>query len=136
MNGIVRFVDAGLTDAERRIARRLPPAVIDDPWVTRVVESGVLARALSRVIRLGGAAIASSHAAAIVRAAAASWRHAAWAARRRTVGLCLLVAVTTHVLLVGALRPPAGWLWLILPGVVAVVGLVLLAASAAPSAES
>ena len=136
MTGIARFVDAGLTDAEQRIASRLPPPVIDDPWVARVVESGVLARALTWSIRSGRSAVATSRAVAIVRVTTTSWRHAPWAARRRTAGLCLLVAVITHVVLVGALNRPVGWLWLILPGIAAMVGFVLVAASVPPSGRS
>ena len=126
MNGIVRFVSAGWADAERRIARLLPPSVVDDPWVTHVVASGVLARSLARVMRAGRAAMVSSRAAAIGRATTVSWGHAAWPARRRALGLCLLVAVATHVMLVGAVHFPVGWLWLILPGIVAMVGIILV----------
>ena len=132
MNEIARFVNAGLTDAETRIVRRLPPATIDDPWVTRVVASGVLARGLSWVIRTGRRAVATSRVAAIVGGATASWQNTGWAARRWAAGLFLLAAVITHVSLTVAAQDPAGWLWLVLPGIAAMVAVVLIVASAAP----
>jgi EamA domain-containing membrane protein RarD len=129
MNALSRFLDAGLADAERRIARRLPPPLTDHPWVANVVASGTVARGIARVIAAGRASLGSSRVVALLRPLAASWREADWAAQRRGLGVLLLTAVATHLVLVLASTTPRGWLWLILPGMASAVGLLLLAAA-------
>ena len=129
MNALSRFLDGGLADAEQRIARRLPPPLTDHPWVAHVVASGIVARGIARVIAAGRASLGSSRVLARLRPLAASWQAADWASQRRGLGVLLLAAVATHLVLVLASTAPRGWLWLILPGIAAAVGLLLLAAA-------
>jgi hypothetical protein len=134
-SGLAQFVRLGFRDAEARLLRRLPPPVIDDPRVVATVSSSVVVRALSWVLDRSIAAIESSAAAGRYRSLAASWLAAHWAVRRRGVGLLLLVAVSVHVLLVWTQTDQIGWFWLIVPGMVAIVGLVLLSTGVSPRAE-
>ena len=102
----------------------------DDRRVLSVIESGVIVgridRALSRIWRGAGDSVAVSAATRWV----AAWRGLGRSTQRFAAGLTLVVAVATHLLLAIATETPAGWLWLILPGLaLAIGGLLLLASS-------
>lgn len=131
MSGLARFVKEGLGDADRRISRRLPPAVIDHPFVFEAIGSGVTAAWVARVAAIGRAACESSIALGALRSMQSSWRSAHWSARRRTLGLLLLTAVAVHGALAVWVDRPAGWIWTIVPGLIAAIAVLLLLSSTA-----
>ena len=136
MNGLGRFVNAGLGEADQRIGRRLPPAVTDHPWVLDAIDSGVTARWVGRVITMGRAASESSVALHALRTMRSTWQSAHWSSRRRTVGLMFLTAVAVHGALVIWDERPVGWIWMIVPGLSAASGvLLMLASTASPNGD-
>ena len=57
------------------------------------------------------------------------WRLLGWPVRRLLAGTVLLIGTAVHVGLTGWQTAPPGWLWLIVPGIAATCGLLLVAAS-------
>lgn len=100
--------------------------------VTSVIESsavfGVLDRAIGCVWRAARVSAVAAAAAQIVTV----WRSLDTPLRRFAAGTMLVAAVAAHILLILATQVPPGWIWLILPGVYAAVGLLLIAASGFP----
>lgn len=132
MSSFAQFVRAGLDDADERIARRLPPDVIDHPWVRDSIGSGIVSGWIARAVAMARAACGSSIALAAVRTAQSAWAAAHWSARRRTIGLLLLTAVAVHAALMSWNGPPAGWIWTIVPGLTTALAVLLLIASVTP----
>lgn len=99
--------------------------------VVRLIESsrvfGVADRALGGVGRAAG----SSRVVGAATRTVTKWRGLAPSMRRRATGAALIVAVVVHVGLTMSHETPPGWFWLILPGFVAALGGLLLAASGA-----
>ena len=126
MTSFKRFVESGLEDAERRIADRVPPPVRDHPLVIDVVASSSIARVFLRGAGLLGVAAGSSVAARFTRQLIETWRGADWRARYRSSGATLVIAVLVHVLLLWLQGLPAGWLWSIIPAMIAAIGIVLM----------
>jgi hypothetical protein len=129
MSGLARFVREGLDEADRRISRRLPPAVTDHPFVFDAIAAGVAAGWVARLAAIGRAACESSIALGALRSMQSTWRAAHWSARRRTLGLLLLTAVAVHGALAMWGDRPAGWIWAIVPGLIAAIAVLLLLAS-------
>lgn len=64
----------------------------------------------------------------------ASWLREAWgglprASRRHAIGTALLAGVATHIGLTAWQELPAGWLWLLVPALIAGIGALCLLAS-------
>ena len=102
---------------------------LDDRRVTRVVESSLLFGLADRALARAWHAAASSVAVVLVRRVAAAWREVPASRQRFTAGLALLAAAATHVALMLTGPVPPGWLWLLLPGLFATAGLMLMALS-------
>lgn len=100
--------------------------------VAAVIESslvyGLLDRALGSVWR----AASTSVAAAKTTEVASAWIGLDTSARRLAVGTMLIGAVVTHIAFVLVTQVPAGWLWLVLPGIFGAIGLLLVAAAGLP----
>jgi hypothetical protein len=128
MSGLARFVREGLGDADRRISRRLPPAVTDHPFVFDAIGAGVAAGWIARLAAIGRAACESSIALGALRSMQSAWGSAHWSARRRTLGLLLLTAVAVHGTLAMWGDRPAGWIWTLVPGLIAAIAVLLLMA--------
>ena len=102
-----------------------------DRRVAAVIESSVVFGALDRSLALVWRAVRGSAVAARVIAMVTTWRGAAMRPRRRAIGTALVAAVVTHLLLTLATQVPPGWLWLIVPGLTAAIGGLVIAASGA-----
>ena len=126
-SGIWRFVANGVRDAERRLQRVSQRDAPLDPEVVRTIEHSAVVRSLDAALAWLRDAGQSSALLSRARAMWTGWRARPFAARRRQTGGMLLIAVLVHVLLTAAVGPAPGWLWLILPGLVAAAGLLLLA---------
>jgi hypothetical protein len=85
---------------------------------------GVFDRALGRVWQ----SASSSVAVAIATEAASAWSGLDTRVRRVAVGTMLIVAVACHIVFTLVTQVPAGWLWLVLPGIIGAIGLLLVAA--------
>lgn len=107
---------------------------IDDPRVVRALESSVLLGAVSGVMHRLWHAAAHSRVAGRMAGARAEWERHRRAERRLAFGLMLLVAAATHVVLVITHGIPAGWLWIVPPGMAASLGLLYAWTSEAPRA--
>ena len=126
MGNLRRFVEFGVTDAETRFAQRLPSPVRDHPLAIDVVGSSAIARFLSRGAHLLRVAADSSLAWRFTRSMADAWSNADWRWRHRSAGVVLVVAVLVHIVLLWLQGLPPGWLWSIVPVIVAAIGIVLM----------
>ncbi len=88
---------------------------------------GLADRALNLVCRAAGSSAIAASAARVI----ASWRAQPVSTRRFFSGVMLVAAVPVHVGLMVWQETPPGWLWLILPGIVLMMGLLLIVASGA-----
>ena len=102
---------------------------LDDRRVIRVVESSLMFGLADRALARAWHAAASSVALVVAWRVAAAWREVPASRQRRTAGLALLAAVATHVSLMLTGPVPPGWWWLLLPGLFATAGLMLMALS-------
>ena len=104
--------------------------IADDSRATAVIEASAVVRAADLVTARVRTARASSRLAALASSAVASWAALTWSSRRLAVGLMLIVAPVVHVML--SLSSPSaqpGWIWLVIPGLSAVIGVLLVAGS-------
>lgn len=108
----------------------------DAPRVVATIESSVVVRAAERVLTLARLAAGSSRAAAVTARAATAWTRLAPPEQHFAGGVTLLAAVAVHVFLTVRHGVPAGWWWLILPGMAAASGLLLALASAQAGRKS
>lgn len=92
-----------------------------DAAVTRVFEQSALVRTIER----GGRAVAAAASRSRLIAAGREWYSAA-AVR---LGHLLLAATITHIVLMLVIAQPFSWLWLILPSIVAAIGVILVLTS-------
>jgi len=103
-----------------------------DRRVAAVIESslvyGLLDRALGSVWRAASTSVAAAKAAEL----ASAWIGLDTSVRRFAVGTMLIVAVVTHIAFVLVTQVPAGWLWVVLPGIFGAIGLLLVAAPGLP----
>lgn len=90
----------------------------DDRAVIAVVERSAIAMAIARA--------AASLRRAASRSAALTALQPVLEASRTRPGVVVLGAVSTHVLVMGAIARPDGFYWLLLPALFAAAGLVLL----------
>lgn len=99
---------------------------IDDPRVARALESSVLLGAVSRVVHAVWRAAATSRAAAVVLDLQRDWSARPRAAHRVAIGVLLIAAAATNLVLAAANQRPAGWLWIVPPAIAASIGGLLL----------
>lgn len=99
-----------------------------DRRVTTVIKSsvvfGLFDRALDRVWRSGSTSATVTMATGV----ASAWTGLDVRVRRVAAGAMLVVAVAAHIVFTWLTQVPAGWIWLVLPGIVGAIGLLLVAA--------
>lgn len=124
-----RFITAGLRDADARLGRITSPAPTEHPNISRVIAASAVCHAVDHVV--GCIAAATRHSRLLGAAGDGVTRAlgTAPAAMPGRIGMVLLVAVSTHLALTLWTGRPAGWYWLILPGITAAVGALLALAS-------
>ena len=93
-----------------------------------VIEQSVIVRGMSRLIRHIESAARGSRTMQAVGPLTAAWHALDRNARLRAAGTALIAAVVVHVGATWLHQLPVGWIWLVLPGIALVQGVVLLAA--------
>jgi hypothetical protein len=96
--------------------------------VIAIVERSALARGGRRVIEFVERASQASRAGRTTRELAAGWRALGQPAHLHAIGTMLIAAVAVHLAITVVHRVPPGWMWLVIPGIALVQGVVLLAA--------
>ena len=129
MNALMRFFTLGAADADARVARALAPRPLDK--ADRYLHSSVVGRHLDRGTLLLESWWRTSVCGRTATDLVDEWRREGWASRYRALGILLLVATATHILLTWLQGPHPGWFWLLIPATVAVFGALLLAAAGA-----
>lgn len=127
MNALVRFFILGAADADARVARALAPRRLDqaDRYLRESRAGQFLDRATLLAESLWHTSASGRAATEMIR----DWRGRDWPARHGPLGVMLLIAAATHMLLTLAqgLRP--GWYWAVIPALAVLFGVLLLAAS-------
>jgi hypothetical protein len=133
MNALRRFFTLGAADADARVARALAPRVNIDR-ADQYLHSSFVGRHLDRGTQLLESwwrTSAFGHTAASI---VSGWRGESRATRYSALGMLLLIAAATHILLTVLQGPRPGWFWLLIPALAAGFGgLLLMAARAADS---
>ena len=133
---LTEFLRINLRDVERRVQAWTKPAPADETELWTMMDRSLPGRVVVAVSRGLDGAAPDSRAAVPLRRAKAAWLALAPIQQMRTVGATALLAACVHLALQASVRP-AGWWWLILPGIVAVFGVTALTLSllAAPAKE-
>lgn len=98
-----------------------------DDDVTAVLQSSAVIGVVANLLTSVRTAAESSRLLSPIRRAAASWQTSPFPSRQLALGILLLSASMTYLLLSLIRRPSPGWLWLILPLAAAGFGLLLTA---------
>lgn len=96
--------------------------------VAAVIKSGVVFGLLDRALGFVWRAASGSVAVAMATEALSAWTGLDTRVRRVAVGTMLIVAVVAHIVFMLVTQVPPGWIWLLLPGTFAAIGLLLVAA--------
>src|SRR5262245_35287845 len=130
---IERFFSLGLQDAGRRFPPLREPAPGDERAAVNVLESSAVVRWLDRAIATWSVAFQFSLALAQLRRLQ---RAVAPADGRFLLGIALVVAPWVHAALIVFHERPAGWLWLMLPSLCFLVGLLMAGFAAAERGDA
>jgi len=106
-----------------------------DEHVVALLESSAIVRRADRAVQLAATEIRSSLVAATMRGAAAAWFAVTPAGRRFSIGLTLVVAALVNVVLTSVTGSIPGWLWMVIPGLAAAIGAVMMMSGAAARTE-
>lgn len=98
----------------------------DDPRVVHLLRSSVLLGALAAVVDGVWRAAGNSRLAAAAVRTRTQWVTSPPAVRRQRIAVMLLVAVATHLALSVTRGLPPGGLWLAIPALAVVTGVLLL----------
>jgi hypothetical protein len=98
--------------------------------IAKIVDTSLAVRSVERILSGVQQAAGSSQSAGYVTGLMAGWRRTPPRVQRFAAGVALLIAVTVHVALMAANRTPVGFYWLLVPGMAAAAGILLLLASA------
>lgn len=120
MMGIARFLQLGLADAERRLARLTAPRQTQDDLALQTVESSTVMTFVERSVE---AVERLSHGSMVVGVFRA--RRRALASPRQAGGV-LLVAALVHLLLNVIWGTTPGWFWVVIPATALACGVVLV----------
>lgn len=112
------------------------PEATDDPRVVSALQSSVLLAAAATVMRVVWRAAARSRTASLIAHAKRQWDAESIHARRLAIGVTLIVAAVTNLLLSGVSEQPAGWLWIAPPAMTASLGAVFVVLSKSRGASS
>jgi hypothetical protein len=126
-NGLVRFVRAGLANADERAAAALAPRSF--AATDRYLWTSVAVQRFDRVTRRLQGWWLASHTGAAIQSAAGAWRREPWSLQYRSIAIALLAATAAHVGLTLIQGPRPGWFWMMIPATVLAFGVLLLVAS-------
>ena len=101
---------------------------MNDRDVLRTIEASRVMRALAVALGRIGQIGESSMTVSRVRSLRQWWNRESASSQRLAVGILLVTAGSVHVLLRAA-DPPPGWLWMVVPVWVVLVGAMLVASS-------
>lgn len=133
MNQFMRFLSAGMTDADRRVADALASPPLRD--TDRYLRSSALVRLADRITVKLHDWWNESAAGQVVDMIGAPIAGRDSIERYQTIGAVLLTAVGVHLALTIAHGPRQGWFWTVVPGMVAAFAAVLLTASSRAGRE-
>jgi hypothetical protein len=103
-----------------------PQGFTDDPRVTRALGGSTLLGAVDRAIAIMWRAAAASRSGALALRLSQGWAAMSSRDRSHAIAVVLLTACGVHIALMLTHEVPLGWLWLMLPGAAATIGLMLL----------
>lgn len=129
---LIEFLRTNFRDVERRVRAWTAPSSPDETELWTMMDRSLPGRVVVAVSRGIDGAAPGSRAAQPLHQARAAWLSLAPVQRMRTVGATALLAAGVHVALQATVRP-AGWWWLILPGLTALFGAAALLLSLAAS---
>jgi uncharacterized membrane protein HdeD (DUF308 family) len=115
-----------------RLSQQADPV---DEQVVALLASSALVRRADRAAQLAAKEIRSSAVADTLRRAAAAWSVVTAARRRFSIGLTLVVSSVVNVGLTTATGSVPGWLWMVIPGLAATIGAVMMVFGAAAREE-
>jgi uncharacterized membrane protein HdeD (DUF308 family) len=98
-----------------------------DRRVVSVIRSSVLFSALHRALATVWRAAEGSAVVHTLSQWAGEWSGLDPSRQRLVIGSMLIMAAVTHVVLTLATLTPPGWFWMVLPGIVAAIGMLLVA---------
>ena len=131
---LTEFLRINLREVERRVRLSTTATAADETELWAMMDRSLPGRLVVAVSRGIDGAAPDSRAARPLRQARAAWLALAPIQRLRAVGATALLAASVHVALQVTVRP-AGWWWLILPGLLAALGLLALGLSFAGPAR-
>lgn len=127
MNALTRFFAIGFAEADARWQAVMGPRSFEGV-------DGYLSA--SRIVRMFDAATQrlrdwsrASQTGTLLRTWYGQWQEQGWASTYRSIAIGILAAVTIHVVLTVATGPRPGWYWTIIPGLAAVLAVVVLSGS-------
>jgi hypothetical protein len=126
-NGLVRFFRLGARDADARVAAFRDHS--GAPATDRFIATSAIVTGLDVCFRRLETWWRASTAAEVAATATAAWSRTSGRKRHQAWGLFVLVAAGSHVAVTIAQGARPGWFWLVIPGMAAAFGLVLVAAS-------
>ncbi len=125
---LAEFLRINLRDVERRVRLWTTPTAADETELWTMMDRSLPGRVVVAVSRGIDGAAPDSRAAVPLHRARAAWLALAPIQRMRTEGATALLAACVHVALQASARP-AGWWWLILPGLLAAFGIMAVGLS-------
>lgn len=125
---LTEYLRINLRDVERRVQAWTKPAPDDESELWTMMDRSLPGRVVVAVSRGIDGAAPDSRAAVPLRRARAAWLALAPIQQMRTVGATALLAACVHLALQASVRP-AGWWWLILPGLLAAFGILAVGLS-------
>lgn len=126
MTRLSRFFRLGMHDAEKRLAALTARAAVRDDVAVSIIQTSAAFAVCVSLQRRGARVVRGSHCVGCIQRWRAKWRAELPAARARALGWLLIVAATVHTGVNQTLGDVNGWLWLTVPGIAAVTGIVLL----------
>ena len=100
----------------------IPEPAGDDPRVVDALRSSVLLGAVASAMHAIWRGAAASRTGAVATAATTEWQRHPRRERQFAVGVMLVAAAVTSLVLIAAHEVPAGWLWLTPPAIAATLG--------------
>ena len=98
-----------------------------------LIRQSVLGQWITIGMRRVEAAAQQSRVVGSMRAAGDAWRGVPGPGKLRALAVMLLVAAGTHIVMTWLHQIPAGWMWLVVPGIAVAQAIVLLIAGSESS---
>lgn len=127
MNALARFLSFGLKDIDSRVAATLTPPMLDD--ADRYLRDSAIVRTIDRFTIGLQDAWTDSRSGRLSKTLSGELTGQDWATRYQAIGVVVMVAVVTHILLTLVQGARPGWFWLVIPSMAGLFALFVLIAS-------